>query len=284
MGRQISECAPWKGSNRLRARYFYAILTTAAVLFSVASALALSQGPSQVPILLYHHLAQKPEAGNGAVIAIREFQSQMEWLRSNGYRAITTEQLGAWLSGKGRLPARPVLITFDDGYRSNYEHGYPVLKRLRLKATLFLVTSKVGRQPGKYPYVTWSQLREMTKNGVFEVQAHTHDGHHEIDDRPALLTWTAAEIQADLRLLQRELAEHNLPAATALAYPFGAHDAEVDGAIAADGIPLGFSGEPGYVRKGDNPYALKRLTIYPGMSACRFRETMLGRPQDCEEE
>lgn len=238
--------------------------------------------PTQVPVIIYHHLAPVPEEGNPSVLTTAEFGQQMAWLQAAGFQPIDTKELAAWLEGKGTLPQRPVLVTFDDGYQSNYELAHPILRQMNWKATLFLVTSKVGRTPGKYPYVTWEQLAEMTQSQVWEVQAHAHDGHREIESIPAYLFWSAAEIQQDLQAIQQELTSHQLPAATALAYPYGAYDAETLQAASAVGLKLAFTGGYSYVRQGDEPLTLKRLSVTPGFTQCHFLAMVSGEPAPCQ--
>lgn len=238
--------------------------------------------PTQVPVIIYHHLAPEPEVGNPSVVTTAEFQQQMAWLQAAGFQPITTGELGAWLEQQAPLPPRPVLVSFDDGYQSNYELAYPILKEMHWKATLFLVTSKVGRTPGKYPYVTWEQLTEMTQSQVFEVQAHAHNGHQEIDGTPAYILWSEEEIRQDLQAIQQELTSHNLPAATALAYPYGAYDAETIQAATTVGLKWAFTGGYNFVRQGDAPLTLKRLSVTPGYDQCHFLALVTGEPAQCQ--
>ena len=98
-----------------------------------------------------------------------DFDWQMKYLVEHGYHTISPDELYDFLAGTGRLPDRPVLITFDDGYVDNYTTAYPILKKYNLKATIFVVTGFLGKRKG---YLTWDQLREMEKNGI-TVESHT---------------------------------------------------------------------------------------------------------------
>lgn len=231
---------------------------------------------TRVPVLAYHDL--KPGAGqeNGAVISTEEFEEQMRWLAENGYKAITTEELALWMQGALELPPKPVLITFDDGYESNYIYAMPVLKQAGLRATLFMIGSTAGKTLGGFTHVTWDQLREMRASGVFEIQSHTMDGHMHIDRRPALIAWTAEEIKADDAVLRRAYRENGLPEPTALAYPFGARDAETVAAMSEAGIRLAFTVEHGFARPDSPPMEIKRIVIYPGTSVCQFADRIGG--------
>ena len=94
-----------------------------------------------------------------------DFETQMKYLSDHGYTSISPDELYAALAGDGKLPDNPVLITFDDGYRDNYDNVFPILKKHKLKATIFVITSFLGK---KEQYLTWEQAREMEKHGILE--------------------------------------------------------------------------------------------------------------------
>lgn len=258
-------------------RILAAVLVIVLFILSTPSRLQTVE-PLQVPVLLYHNLTPLPASNEATTLPAWEFADQMGWLAANGYTAITTRDLQTWLAAKGDLPPRPVLITFDDGYESNFDLAYPVLKRLGLKATVFVVTSATGKRPGTYPHLTPGELQEMQGSRVMELQAHSHDAHRLVDGAPALVAWPPDEIAADLAALRAAFAEDELNPPTAFAYPFGAYDDELLDALADDGFALGFTVEPGYVRPGDSPLRLGRQIIYPGTPLCRFAGIVEGRP------
>ena len=82
----------------------------------------------EIPILMYHHLEEN--INNNTVISPENFENQMKLLKMEGYHAISAQQLYDYLNGQTPLPQKPVLITFDDGYFSNYEKAYPILKNM----------------------------------------------------------------------------------------------------------------------------------------------------------
>jgi peptidoglycan/xylan/chitin deacetylase (PgdA/CDA1 family) len=126
-----------------------------------------------VPILLYHYIRANPDprdvAGRQLSVPPPEFARQMDWLAAHGYHPTTLERARLSLERASYLPDKPVILTFDDGYADLYTAAYPVLKRHDFPAMAFIPSS----YPGRRGYVTWAQLREMTRSGLLFVGAHT---------------------------------------------------------------------------------------------------------------
>lgn len=232
--------------------------------------------PLTVPVLLYHHLEPGADGSNGAVISTEEFAAQIAWLADNGYTSVTTADLLDWLNGAQPLPDRPVMITFDDGYRSNYAYAYPVLQQHGFTGVVFMVTSLAGQKFGSLEYLGWEDMRALAASGVIEIQAHSHDGHRLIGGEPALIAWSEEEILEDWRKLTEAMAAEGLPPVVAYAYPFGAHDEEAVNALRAAGVRLGFTVAGGRVGQGDDPLLLNRLVVFPGIGECGFARLVTG--------
>ena len=97
-----------------------------------------SSGYQLVPILVYHNLA--PQSKGRMILSAKSFEEQMRYLRTHGYRVISLKEYVEFTSLKRQIPRRSVVLTFDDGYRSFLQYGYPVLKELGFSATLFIYT------------------------------------------------------------------------------------------------------------------------------------------------
>ena len=135
----------------------------------------------RIPILMYHNI---DETGDGDVtITVALFEEQMKAIAENGYTALTFSDLQAYVDGKAELPAKPVVITFDDGYLSTYDYAYPILSKYGLNGTVFVIGTMVGATTYKdtglwtYPCFTYEQAREMFESGVVDIQSHTYDMH-----------------------------------------------------------------------------------------------------------
>lgn len=122
-------------------------------------------------------------------ITVERLITHFNWLRDNGYTPVSWQQIKAARAGKGSLPAKPVLLTFDDGYVSFYTTIYPILQAYNYPAVYGLVTSWLetpadghinygGIKLPRSAFITWEQVREMQQSGLIEMASHTHDMHH----------------------------------------------------------------------------------------------------------
>ncbi|NYT86634.1 polysaccharide deacetylase family protein [Pollutimonas harenae] len=150
-----------------------------------------------VPVLMYHHIS--PVEGM-ITTSPSNFEDQLLWLKRRGYRSLSSDEFAGHLNGIP-VPAKSVLITFDDGYLDNWVYAYPLLKKYGFTALVFLVTSWMHEGPvrnilgqGELPEtpshkecedrieqgrsdevaLRWSEIEAMRKDGVMEFHSHTH--------------------------------------------------------------------------------------------------------------
>ena len=174
---------------------------------------------------MYHHVSPAPGL---VTVSPATFRAQMSWLARHGYRSVGADDLAAFLEGQA-LPAKSVMITFDDGYLDNWVHAHPVLAELGLSATLFVVTGWLGDGPVR-PYagqretppacpdhrtcmeriradaadevmLRWSEVEAMRAAGTFEFHSHTHT-HTRWDKQVADPAERDRRLGADLLLSQ----------------------------------------------------------------------------------
>lgn len=232
-------------------------------------------GGGKVPVLLYHMITPADTSTNGAVVPLREFKAQMAELSRLGYRSLTFAEFQRVLAGED-MPKKRVLITFDDGYRSTLTLALPVLKQYGFTALVFVIGDRIGYQSPELQYMTFGELKEGVASGVLEIGFHTMHGHRYEGDGPALLGWSEAQVAEDLRLEKETLFKAGVPYVNAYAYPWGATTKAAQEALRAEGIAAAFTVERRPWGAGDDPLALPRLIVFPGMSLSSFRE-LLGR-------
>jgi len=127
---------------------------------------------AQVIIFCYHRLVDKIRYP-GTEITPAAFEAEMKGLKDKGITVISMQDLLAWKRGEKNIPPRCAVVTFDDGWKSQYEVAWPIMKKYGYPFTLFIYTEGVrGGSLGGGEAITWEQLADLRDNGV-DIQAHT---------------------------------------------------------------------------------------------------------------
>ena len=199
-----------------------------------------------VPILEYHVLGDPDESDEYPELFVSrpDFRHQLEWLDENGYQAVTLEQVeDAWY-GDGTLPAKPVVLSFDDGYRPQFTFALPQLRKHGWAGVLNL------KAEGSDLYE--SNVEAMVNAG-WELASHTVDHSDLTTLGPEELEYEVAESR---KILQREF---GAPVKN-FCYPAGQYDSTVIEALEAAGYVGATTEIPGYA-ESDQPYELARFEI-----------------------
>lgn len=202
-----------------------------------------------VPILMYHVIEDPPPGAPypDLYVSADDFRAQLKWLSEQGYEAVTLRQVEkAWRKG-GRLPEKPVVLSFDDGYVSQYEVAFTEMKRLGWPGLLNL---KAGETD-----IYKRQVREMVAAG-WELGSHTVDHPDLTTLDPTALT---EELTRSRRILRRRF---GVPV-THLCYPAGRYNDAVVAATEAAGYTTASTTDPGLAESND-PYRLKRIRVNRG--------------------
>jgi len=127
---------------------------------------------AQVLIFCYHRLVDKIRYP-GTEITPAAFEAEMKELKDRGITVISMQDLLAWKRSEKNIPPRCAVVTFDDGWKSQYEVAWPIMKKFGYPLTLFIYTEGVrGGTLGGGEAITWEQLADMRDNGV-DIQAHS---------------------------------------------------------------------------------------------------------------
>jgi len=219
---------------------------------------------SPVPILMYHAVEDKarPPAYKHFYVLAREFAWQMRSLKRAGYTAITFAHLADALDGQHPLPARPILLTFDDGYLNLKANVHPLLRELGFPYTVFLVAGKVGKtndwvavegyQPT--PLLGWQDILEMKADGGVSFQAHTFS-------HPHLTQLPAADVRRELQESKAMLEQKLQTPADVLCYPYGDVNESVAEQAREAGYAMAVTTQTGRVRAQDNLLRLPRISV-----------------------
>lgn len=227
--------------------------------------------PNRITAVLYHHVT--PEAASEYNVDPSTFEAQIKAYRSMGYKTITTFELAKAFEGKGTLPKHSLLITFDDGLRNNYDFAFPILKKYNMKATIFLIGDKIGKDP---EFMTEEMIREMADSGLITFGVHTW-GTHRLHADAAGKTVSpfahplpdetdgayVARIYTDITTCSDLITELTGTAPCALAYPNGLSGPLTEAAVREAGLSLAFDGYSFRAIHLDeeNPYHLERYSI-----------------------
>ena len=138
-------------------------------------------GGAVVPIIMYHGV--KTSNTQKDIITPNELETDLRYLQSNHYSTITMTDLIDYGNGEKVLPAKPIILSFDDGYYNNYAYVLPLLEKYRMKIVFSLIgiyTDDATDQPQNnlnYSHVTWAQANAMIQSGLVEIQNHTYNLH-----------------------------------------------------------------------------------------------------------
>ncbi len=235
-----------------------------------------------VPILMYHAILKDPARAGKYVVSPDALESDLRWLLDNGYETVVTADLIAFVAGTGTLPDKPVMLTFDDGYRNNMTYVLPLLEQYGCRAVISPVGAYTERytvhpDPNpNYAYLSWVELAYLQKSGCFELQNHSYDMHGSA--RCGSMR-RAGETEADYRAaftadatkMQQALSERTGVIPTAYVYPFGAIDPLSRQMLAELGFAASFSCQERVSRimRGDESslFSLGRFNRADGRSA-----------------
>lgn len=228
-----------------------ALIALLIVLLLLALAYLFHQARGGVPVLNYHQINDTEH--NSLTVNTKQFEAQMKYLAESGYTPITpAEMLDAW-EGKGTLPEKPVIITFDDGYLDNYNHAYPILQKYGLKATIFLISDYVSTYPN---YLTWADVLEMQESGLIDFESHTLS-HEELTKAPS-----TEEAKKQLTESKKALEWHLGRPVTFIAYPCGEYDETLEDLTKDAGYRAAFTVNYGLAEPGEDPFILDRVPIF----------------------
>jgi peptidoglycan/xylan/chitin deacetylase (PgdA/CDA1 family) len=204
------------------------------------------KGP--VPILMYHVIADPPSTAQLPQLFVdpETFTAQMEWLAHHGYAAVSMNQVyDAWF-GDGKLPDRPVVLSFDDGYRGDYVNAAPTLRRLRWPGNLNLLVGNLGDE------LSDGMVERLIDDG-WELDSHTIS---HLD----LSTLSGARLRREVAGSRAVLRRRFHQPVNFFCYPAGKFDQETIRAVREAGYRGATTELPGDASRGEM-YVLHRIRV-----------------------
>jgi peptidoglycan/xylan/chitin deacetylase (PgdA/CDA1 family) len=215
----------------------------------------------RIPILMYHYISIPPADADdyrrNLSLDPAIFAQHLDFLQEQGYTTIHLQDLISYLqTGRPELPDKPIILTFDDGYRDNYENAFPALRDRGMAGTFFIITDFAdfaATDPDYARYATWDQLRQMDAAGM-EIGSHSRN-HPDLRGKDDdFLVWQALgssqTIEANLGKKPR-----------VLAYPSGSYDENVIRVFHSAGFWGAVITQPGVEHDNQHLFELTRLRI-----------------------
>ncbi len=183
---------------------------------------------------MYHHIIKNKDRQNKFAISPEQFESDLKYIKEQGFETITTNDLIAYVYEDMPLPEKPIMITFDDGHESFYSYVYPLLKKYDMKAVLSIVGnytetySKNEDHNIAYSYLTWKQINEMANSKYVQIGNHTYNLHSTDKGRAGCSKKQGETLEQykeflakDILKLQQDIANFTGYACNTFTYPFG---------------------------------------------------------------
>lgn len=222
------------------------------------------------PILMYHAFGRHGEPASQYVIPIRKFAQQMAWLKRQKFTVLSLEEYLGYRLRRQLPPPRSVIITIDDGYAEIASQIQPILHRYNYPATVFLVSSKVGRLNDWTNFaalrgrqlLSWAEIKSLTcQNIQFGAHSQTH---------PALTDIPLEQAQAEIAGSKADLEQMLQMPVTTFAYPYGTYDKTVQNIVDQAGFLGAVTVESGVNSWSTPPTALRRIEVDGTWSLLRF--------------
>lgn len=237
------------------------------------SSIAWANNSIRVPVLTYHNFdASTP---GSMTIITSKFEQQVKWLKDNGYTVIPLQELVSYLQGKtSSIPEKSVVITTDDGRRSIYTQMLPIVRKYNIPVTLFVYPSSISN--ASYA-MTWDQLRELQKTGLFDVQSHTY-WHPNFKQEKKRLSASEYQKLVDAQLIKskKTLDQKLNTNVTLLAWPYGIYDEFLEKEASKAGYVMAFSIDSRPASKSEKDMSQPRYMIVAGHDMKEFASIAAG--------
>jgi peptidoglycan/xylan/chitin deacetylase (PgdA/CDA1 family) len=232
-----------------------------------------------VPVLCYHRFG--PTVADGMTVTTKVFDSQMKWLKDNGYTVIPLRTLVNYLRGEGPPPPpKSVVLTADDAHKTVYSDMWPVVRKYNMPVTLFIYPSCVSNPKAPYA-MTWEQLAELKKTGLFDMQSHTYWHPNFKKEKKKLKPEEYQKlVDSQLKKSKAVLEKKFDTTVDLLAWPFGIYDDELEKEAAKAGYVVAFSIDRRHAGKSEKIMAQPRYLMVNGDGTKNFAAIITGRAQE----
>ncbi|MBQ4603489.1 MAG: polysaccharide deacetylase family protein [Clostridia bacterium] len=221
-------------------------LAIAAVLLLVSTAVnvvpvssIIGSTERDLPVVMYHQLTKNQKKSGKYVLTVEQFEKDLMFLKSKGYQSVTVKQLIEFSQGKGDIPEKSILITFDDGQETLYEYALPLLEKYGFTAVGFVVGAladyytEIDDHNLSYSYLNWQQIKEMSEGNIIEIESHSFDLHKNTGNRSGIKKKKEETVEqyreflcSDVAKMKTAMENNTGKNPVAFAFPFGSFSRE----------------------------------------------------------
>lgn len=268
------------------------IAAAALAAFAVATTEPpLKEGETAMPILMYHSVTRDESLTSAYVVTEAQFESDMKYLRDNGYNAVFVSEIADFVLSGTPLPEKPIAITLDDGYVNNLSYVLPLLAKYDMKATISIVgacseSAAADRYDNMtFAHMSFAEAAALQESGYVEIGNHTYSMHENVSGARRGCTRMSGEseedykaaLRADLSKLQGYITQCVNINATTFTYPFGKISPESTDVLKELGFTAALTCNPGINHLSGDPdelLALKRLNRPGSTTTEKFMEKL----------
>jgi peptidoglycan/xylan/chitin deacetylase (PgdA/CDA1 family) len=220
-------------------------------------AVAKKKGINEIPVLSYQRITS--DSGGERVINSKEFESQLQFLKSKQFTALNFFDLQQISNFKQHLPAKPIILTFE-GYKDNYTFAVPLLKKYGFNAVFFIQTNL--QSTDGFPSMSFDQVRTLSANG-YEIGSASHS-------RPKMNLITKEENQKEISDSKKLLEEELKNSVISFAYPYGYVSEQIKQIVQETGYRFAVAVDEGRRNLWFDLLKIKRIQIFHGSSHFSF--------------
>ncbi len=252
---------------KMKKKYLLIIIPVVIILligFIFGESIADQAMGKKIPVLLYHCITEDEALAlsNSLYVTKEKFEEDLIYLKENGYTTIFAKDMDK------PLPKKPIVITFDDGYKDNYINGYPLLKEYGMKATIFILAYTFDEEMSHK--LSWEEAGFLAKSGVMDIQSHTYDMHYEKDDGTRAFDIMEnesdeeyeARIKKDIKTMNERFDKYIGYRPEVFAYPYGEYTAIAERVLQDAGYRITFTTEKRIGRSKECFSLYPRIAVY----------------------
>lgn len=213
-----------------------------------------------LPILMYHHIGYAPANGgkirNDLTVSPENFKAQVYWLKTHGYHSVKFADLYDYFLGTGKLPDKPIILSFDDGYQDAFDNALPILREAGFSGSFAIITQYPSTHSGTNFYADWNTIKSAANEGM-EIVSHTQD--HFDGKNPK---YTEAFILSNLKGSREDIFNHLGLSTETLVYPYGRYTSKYIELAKQAGFKLGVTVHWGNKVDLDNLMEIPRVRVH----------------------